>query len=159
MSAATPSARRVLRSTATISRHIPPRSINDNTVAAPTAPTPITPTFMIHHRLFPPCIFCSQRGDVPGAVSLTLCRASIGVSDRRRRRLGSQLPGSRPPGPDRDGPVRGPAPLPASHSADFIPHTVDAQADAKRRIDVRVAVIHYSATGSIHKLAQGAAEG
>lgn len=32
------------RSTTTISRHIPPRSINDSTVAAPTAPTPTTPT-------------------------------------------------------------------------------------------------------------------
>src|SRR6266542_5373756 len=30
-----------------ISRHIPPRSINDSAVAAPTAPTPTTPTFTV----------------------------------------------------------------------------------------------------------------
>src|SRR5215218_1941602 len=47
MSVATPLARSGVRSTTTISRHIPPRSINDSTVAAPTAPTPITPTFTI----------------------------------------------------------------------------------------------------------------
>src|SRR5919106_3514499 len=47
MSVATPVARAGLRSTRTSSRHIPPRSINDSAVAAPTAPTPITPTFTV----------------------------------------------------------------------------------------------------------------
>src|SRR6476620_944343 len=45
MSTATPAARSAARSTSTISRHVPPRSISDNAVAAPTAPAPTTPTF------------------------------------------------------------------------------------------------------------------
>src|SRR6266702_576912 len=90
MSVATPLARATVRSTTTISRHIPPRSINDSTVAAPTAPTPTTPTFTI------PPPWCDRHHDVSRAPPSE--SKGVGPADNTGKSVIGYVLAARPPG-------------------------------------------------------------